>query len=107
MAAEMAYVQRPRPINCAVGRDGQWCQALAIQRIYARLLERKIPAFLVNFIHDELVLEVCEDLVDEVSFLAVDEMTKAFLALFKPYKPEPVARGLVEVGAGYDYAHAK
>jgi hypothetical protein len=53
------------------------------------------PAFLINFGHDELVLEVRDDLVDEVSSLLVDEMTGAFLELFQLYEPELVARGLV------------
>jgi hypothetical protein len=61
----------------------------------------------VNFIHDELVLEVREDLVDEASFLLEDEMSRTFLKLFKPYNPEPVAQGLVEVGAGANCAHVK
>jgi DNA polymerase-1 len=82
-------------------------QLLAIHRIYAQLVERKLPAFLVNFIHDELVLEVREDLTDEVSSLLEDEMTGAFLMLFRPYNPEPVARGLVEVGGGANYAQVK
>ncbi len=78
--------------------------ALAIQRIHTRRVEQKLPAFLANFIHDELVLEVRADLVDEVSSLVVDEMTGVFLTLFKPYKPEPVAQELVEVGSGANYA---
>jgi DNA polymerase I len=82
-------------------------QLLAIQRIYAQLVERKLPAFLVNFVHDELVLEVREDLTDEVSSLLVEEVTGAFLELFEPYNPEPVAQELVEVGDGYNYAQAK
>jgi DNA polymerase I len=82
-------------------------QLLAIQRIYTRLAERNLPAFLVNFVHDELVLEVRADRVDEVSSLVVDEMSGAFLELFEPYKPEPVARGLVEVGVGFTYAQAR
>jgi DNA polymerase I len=82
-------------------------QLLAIQRTYARLVERNLPAFLVNFVHDELVLEVRADLVGEVPALVVDEMTTAFLELFKPYNPELVARGLVEVGAGFNYTQAK
>jgi len=80
-------------------------QLLAIQRTYARLVERNLPAFLVNFVHDELALEVREDLTDAVSSLIVDEMTGAFLELFKPYNPAPVTLGLlVEVGVGYNYA---
>jgi DNA polymerase I len=82
-------------------------QLLAIQRIYAELLERELPAFLVNFVHDELVLEVRADRVDEVSSLVIDEMSGAFLELFEPYKPEPVARGLVEVYASSNYLQAK
>jgi hypothetical protein len=82
-------------------------QLLAIQRIHNRLVEQKLPAFLVDFISDELVLEVREDVVDEVSSLLIDEMASAFLELFKPYKPEPVARGLVEAGSGCDYAQVK
>jgi hypothetical protein len=82
-------------------------QLLAIQQIYAQLVERKLPAFLVNFVHDELVLEVRADRVDEVSSLVIDEMSGAFLELFEPYKPEPVARGLVEVGVGFTYAQAR
>jgi len=82
-------------------------QLLAVQRIYGRLLERELPAFLVNFVHDELVLEVREDPVDEASSLLGDEMSRAFLKLFKPYNPEPVAQGLVEVGVGSNYAQAK
>ena len=75
----------------------------AIQRIYARLLERRLPPFLINFLHDALVLEVPGDLLGEVSCLVVDEMTGAFLELFKAYNPESVAHGLVEVGAGANY----
>jgi len=62
---------------------------------------------LVNFVNDELVLEVREDLLDEVSCLLVNEMTGVFLELFKPYNPESMAQGLVEVGSGYNYAQVK
>ena len=82
-------------------------QLLAIQRVHARLVESKPPAFLVNFVHDELVLEVREELVNEISSCLADEMTGAFLELFRPYNPEPVARGLVEVGGGANYAQVK
>jgi DNA polymerase I-like protein with 3'-5' exonuclease and polymerase domains len=61
----------------------------------------------VNCVHDELVLEVRADPVNEASSLLEDETTRAFLNLFKPYKPAPVARGLVEVGVGSNYAQAK
>jgi hypothetical protein len=40
------------------GLGGNKSLLLAIQRIHARLVERMLPAFLVNFVHDELVLEV-------------------------------------------------
>jgi DNA polymerase I-like protein with 3'-5' exonuclease and polymerase domains len=82
-------------------------QLSAIQRIHTRLAAQKLPAFLVNFVHDELVLEVRKDLVDKVSSLLIDEMTNVFLELFKPYKPEPGARGPVDVRAGANYAEVK
>jgi DNA polymerase I-like protein with 3'-5' exonuclease and polymerase domains len=61
----------------------------AIQRIYARLLERRLPPFLINFVHDALVLEVPGNLLDEVSCLVVDEMTGAFLSYSKPIIRNP------------------
>jgi hypothetical protein len=61
----------------------------------------------VNFVHNELVLEVRADPVNEASSLLEDETTRAFLNLFKPYKPAPVVRGLIEVGVGANCAHVK
>jgi DNA polymerase-1 len=107
-------VSFPNPANCYTDSRNYPIQAaaadlqmLAIQRIYTQLLECKLPAFLINFVHDELVLEVRDDLIDEVSCLTQDEMTGAFLELFKAYNPESIAHGLVEVGAGYNYAQVK
>ena len=82
-------------------------QLLAIQRTHAALLEAKVPAYLVNFVHDELVLEVREDVVDEVKTLVQQTMTQAFLDLFKDYDPQPLSRDLVDVGIGHNYAEAK
>jgi DNA polymerase I len=59
-------------------------QLFAIQRIHTRLVAQKLPAFLVTFIHDELVLEVPADLVDEVSSLEVDKMTGALWRCSNP-----------------------
>jgi DNA polymerase I-like protein with 3'-5' exonuclease and polymerase domains len=61
----------------------------------------------MNFVHDELVLEVRADLVDKASALVVDQVTKAFLEVCGSYNPEPVAQGLVEVGSGCNYAQVK
>jgi len=82
-------------------------QLLAIQRVHAALLEQDLPAYLVNFIHDELVLEVREDVAGEVRELLVQEMTQAFLDLFKPFDPDSLSRGLVEIGVGQNYAEVK
>ncbi len=82
-------------------------QLLAIQRTHAALVEAKAPAYLVNFVHDELVLEVREDALSEVAALVQAAMTGAFLDLFKDHDPEPLARGLVEVGSGPNYGEAK
>lgn len=62
---------------------------------------------MINFVHDELVLEVREDVVDNVHALLKHEMTQAFLDLFTLYRPESMARRLVEIGAGSNYADVK
>ena len=80
---------------------------LAIQRTHAALLQAKVPAFLVNFVHDELVLEVADDAVAQVKDLVNQAMTSAFLDLFREYDPAPLARNLVEIGVGANYASAK
>jgi hypothetical protein len=82
-------------------------QLLAIQRVYGALLQADLPAYLINFIHDELVLEVREDVVEDVRELLVQEMTQAFLDLFASFRPEAMAQRLVEVGKGQNYAETK
>jgi DNA polymerase I len=82
-------------------------QLLAIQRVHTTLLEQGLPAYLVNFIHDELVLEVRDDYVADVRNLLTREMTQAFLGLLKSFDPDPLSRELVEVGVGHNYAEVK
>ncbi|MFN2270317.1 MAG: DNA polymerase, partial [Anaerolineae bacterium] len=80
-------------------------QYLAIQRVQQAI--QGTDAHLVNFVHDELVLEVRADLVEQVRGLVQDAMTTAFLELFTDYDPAPLANGLVEIGVGQNYAEAK
>ncbi len=82
-------------------------QLLAIQRTHEALLDARLPAYLVNFVHDALVLEVWEDTLGEVESLLQTAMVDAFLDLFKAHDPEPLAQGLVEVGIGLNYNAAK
>jgi DNA polymerase-1 len=83
-------------------------QLLAIQRVHAALREWDPPAFLVNFVHDELVLEVREDAVERVSLLVTDRMVQAFKDLFRSYQGvEALSHQLVEVGTGPNYAEVK
>lgn len=82
-------------------------QLLAIQRTHTALTGAKLPAYLVNFVHDELVLEVRTDVLAEVAALVQEVMTGAYLDLFKDHDPKSLARGLVEVGMGPNYAEAK
>ncbi len=82
-------------------------QLMAIQRTHAALVEATVPAYLVNFVHDELVLEVREDALGEVAALVQTAMVGAFLDLFREHDPEPLAHGLVEVGSGPNYGQAK
>jgi DNA polymerase I-like protein with 3'-5' exonuclease and polymerase domains len=79
----------------------------AIHRVHTALRHKDLPAHMINFIHDELVLEVREDVVDDVRELLRHEMTGAFLDLFKAYQPESMVRGLVEVGVGTNYAEVE
>ncbi len=81
-------------------------QMMAIRRVFYRL--QNIPAVLVNFVHDELVLEVRDDAVEEVSGILTQEMTNAFLDLFKVYRGvEETTLKLVDIGIGQNYAEAK
>jgi DNA polymerase-1 len=82
-------------------------QMQAIHRVHTALRHKDLPAHMINFIHDELVLEVREDVVDDVRELLRHEMTGAFLDLFKAYQPESMVRGLVEVGVGTNYAEVE
>jgi DNA polymerase-1 len=82
-------------------------QLLAVQQVHAGLQELGLPAHLINFVHDELVLEVRDDCIEEISQLLTTTMTQAFLDLFKDYNPEPLSSALVEVGIGPNYAEAK
>jgi|TARA_B100000315_G_scaffold253395_1_gene292090 DNA polymerase I-like protein with 3'-5' exonuclease and polymerase domains len=68
--------------------------ALAIQNL---------PAYMINFVHDELVLEVREDAIDQLSTILKEEMTAAFTDFF----PDAATDGLVEIGVGDNYAEAK
>ena len=80
-------------------------QYLAIQRVHNAI--QGMDAHLINFVHDELVLEVRADQVEKVAALVQDQMTNAFLDLFKSFDPAPLAKGLVEIGVGQSYAEAK
>ena len=82
-------------------------QLAAIVRVHAAIQKQGLPAYLVNFVHDELVLEVATDAAEDVSSLLVHEMKQAFLDLFKAYDPKPLSSGLVEIGKGPNYAEAK
>ncbi len=82
-------------------------QMQAIQRVHGALRQEDLPAHLINFVHDELVLEVRKDTVDDVGGLLIHEITQAFLDLFKPYRPETMMRHLVEVIDGQNYPETK
>ena len=58
-------------------------QMIAIQRVYSALKATDQPAHLINFVHDELVLEVKDDVIDTVSKLVRREMTQAFLGIIQ------------------------
>jgi len=79
---------------------------LAIARVHNHLVGKDVH--LINFVHDELVLEVAEDRVEDVTSQLILAMTDAFLGLFGRFPvANKMAQGLVEVGAGLNYADAK
>ena len=82
-------------------------QLLAIQKVHRAVEEKALPAYLVNFVHDELVLEVQAEAAEDVSGLVRGEMTRAFIELFEDYPADSLAHGLVEVGTGANYAEVK
>lgn len=63
--------------------------------------------YLVNFVHDELVLEVQADVLDEARALVQEAMTSAILHLFRDVDPAPLAKDLVEIGVGPNDTEAK
>ncbi|MDP6415144.1 MAG: DNA polymerase [Gammaproteobacteria bacterium] len=62
-----------------------------------------VSAFLINFVHDELVLEVRDDAIEQISAILREEMTAAFTEFF----PDSTPHGLIEIGIGDNYAEAK
>jgi hypothetical protein len=50
-------------------------------------VKQRLPAYLVNFVHDELILEFWEDIVTDVRELLIYKKTQSFLDLFKSYRP--------------------
>ena len=50
---------------------------LAMARITAALYERELDAFLVNMVHDEIVVEAASDVADVVKDVVVNEMMSA------------------------------
>ena len=76
-------------------------QLFTISRVHDAIEE--LPAFLINFVHDELVLEVRHDSIEQISAILRREMTAAFTSFF----PDATTRGLIEIGVGDNYAEAK
>ena len=60
---------------------------------------------LVNVIHDEILLEVREDMIEEFSLKATTAMEQAFLDVFP--NAMPYIRGLVEAKAGKNWEETK
>lgn len=60
---------------------------------------------LVNVIHDEILLEVREDMIEEFSLKAMTAMEQAFLDVFP--NATPYIRGLVEAKAGKNWEETK
>ena len=55
----------------------------ALVYIYNEIVKRKLDAFLILNVHDEIVAEAREDVVDEVAKIVEDNMIKAWRKLIK------------------------
>ncbi len=71
---------------------------LAMIGVYRRLEQQDLPAHMLLQIHDELVLEVAPEALDELAQLVVEEMTQV-MHLEVPLK--------VDVKTGDDWAHCE
>ena len=49
----------------------------ALVFIYEEIIKKKLDAHLIHNVHDEIVVEAREDIVDEVAKLVEDNMVKA------------------------------
>lgn len=70
-------------------------------RVYDRI--KSTATKIVACVHDEIVLEVPEDLVGWATNILKEEMTNAYLDVF----PNGLVRDLVSVGSGNNWAEAK
>jgi DNA polymerase-1 len=79
------------------------CMLFALIALNKMFTDNNLDARLVNCVHDEVVVEAREDLVEEVKHCIETAMVSGFLRVF----PEGITRDLVEVGLGYSWAEAK
>jgi len=79
--------------------------AAEIMLIALTLINKHLPkgAALINVVHDEVIVECKESLVEQVKPIVEDCMKKAFLIVF----PKGVITGIVEASSGKNWAEAK
>lgn len=75
----------------------------ALVNIWTYIQENDVDAYLVNVVHDEVIVDCHEDDVEEMSKAIVEGMEQALLTVF----PTATTRDLVEVGVGSNWAEAK
>lgn len=90
--------------TCAVNTPVQGGAAEVVQ-LASCYCEAELPkkAYLVNVVHDELILEVKEGKEKKAASILEDCMYNAFLKIF----PDGPTRNLVEVNTGYNWLEVK
>jgi DNA polymerase-1 len=78
------------------------CVLVAMALLVRLLAVRNLDAYLIASVHDELIVECCEDVADVVSALLEEAMTFGFLHIF----PSAPTTGLVEARKARSWAKA-
>ena len=78
------------------------CVLVAMALLVRLLAVRNLDAYLIASVHDELIVECCEDVADVVSALLEEAMTFGFLRIF----PSAPTTGLVEARKARSWAKA-
>ena len=99
------YEKKPYTLTLNTPIQGAAAEIMlnALVNIHNSILSSGLDTWLVNCVHDEVVVDAHENDVEIVSKMIVDSMEDALLQVF----PEASTKDLVEVGVGDNWTEAK